>query len=135
MNVTERYVELLATEGYRPKVDEDDANEIQFSVERARFRLTVDPNDEAYVAISLDFRVDEGHAFGRLLTIANELNGRVKVVKTLVHPEAHAVRFSFETLVRGTMQGDELARAVSYLRHAADEYFGEVGKPALITKP
>jgi hypothetical protein len=128
MNVTERYVELLAGEGYRPKVDEDDATEIEFKVERVRFRMIVDPSDDQFVAISLAYRIEAGHAVEQLLAVANEMNRRIKVVKVLVQPDASAVRFSYETLVRGTLDPDLLERAISFLRGTSDEYFEEIRK-------
>lgn len=129
MNVTERYVELLANEGYRPKVDEDDATEIDFKVERVRFRMIVDPTDPDFIAISLAYRVENGHALEQLLTVANEMNHRVKVVKVLVQPDASAVRFSYETLVRGALDPELLERAISFLRGISDEFFEEIRKP------
>jgi hypothetical protein len=54
------------------------------------------------------------------------MNRRIKVVKVLVHPDATAVRFSYETLVRGTLEPDLLERAISFLRGTSDEYFEEI---------
>ena len=128
MNVTERYVELLANEGYRPKVDEEGATEIDFKAERLHFRMLLDESDPDFVAINLTYTVEEGHAPEKLLAVANELNRSVKVVKVLVHPEGHAVRFAYESLVRGTLDPDLLERAVSFLRSTSDEFFDEIRK-------
>jgi hypothetical protein len=128
MDVTDRYVELLANEGYRPKVDEDDETEIEFRAERLRFRMSLDPADPAFVAILLAFTVEEGHALEKLLTVANEQNQRAKVVKVLVHPEGKWVRFSYEALCDGTLPPEVLERAIVYLRGVSDDYFEEIRK-------
>jgi hypothetical protein len=134
VNVTEKYVELLANEGYRPKVDEEDATEIEFKAERIRFRMRLDPSDPDFVGITLDYRLEEGHALEKLLAVANEMNRRIKVVKVLVPPDATAVRFSYETLVRGTLEPDLLERAISFLRGTSDEYFDEIRKADPVAK-
>jgi hypothetical protein len=128
MDVTDRYVELLANEGYRPKVDEDDETEILFKAERLRFRMSLDSSDPAFVAITLSFSVEEGHALEKLLAVANEQNQRAKVVKVLVHPGGKSVRFSFEALCAGTLPLDLLERAIAYLRGVSDDYFEEIRK-------
>jgi hypothetical protein len=128
MNVTERYVELLATEGYRPQVDEDDSTKIVFKVVGVQYRVLLDASDPDFVAVTLSYRVDPTHSLERLLSLANEFGRRIKVVKILVHPDGDVVRFSYETLYRGTLPPELLERVIFFLRSTSDEYFEEIRK-------
>ena len=126
MEVTNRYLELLADEGYRPKVVDDEATEIEFKAERLRYRLVLDPKDPEFVAVTLSYRIDEGHPLEQLFALANDFNQRIKVVKTLVHPAGELVRFAFEALSRDPLPPELLERALGFLRSTSDEYFEEI---------
>jgi hypothetical protein len=126
MNVTDRYVELLANEGYRPKVDEAGGTEIEFKAERLRYRMMLEAVDPEFVAITLDYGIDGEHALEKLLAVANEFNRRVKVVKTMVHPDGDAVRFSYEALSPAPLSPEQLERALFFLRSTSGEYFEEI---------
>jgi hypothetical protein len=126
MNVTDRYVELLANEGYRPTVDDREATEIEFKVEGIRFHAMLDENDPEFVAITLCYRLDGAYGIERLLALANDFARRIKVVKVLIYPDAEVARFAYETLCSGTLAPELLQRAISFLRGASDEYFQEL---------
>ncbi|WP_242333377.1 YbjN domain-containing protein [Anaeromyxobacter sp. SG66] len=132
MSVNERWVELLANEGYRPKVQDDDATVVEFKAERLRYRILLEENDPEFVGVVLDYSVESGHEFQKLLAVANHLNASMKVVKTVVHPDGDAVRFCYEAIVKTALEPGLLDRALAYLRNTSDQFFEEVRKEPVV---
>jgi hypothetical protein len=128
-SIGEKYVELLANEGYRPKVETDDESvEILFKSEGAQYRLGVDSGDPEFFALSLCYGIDEGVPTEQLLAIANDANERWKVVKVTVQPTGEAARFQYEAF--GQLTADTLERALSILRTTCHAFFKEVQERA-----
>lgn len=95
--VAKKYLELLATEGYRPQREtEERGADITFTSEGVQYRLSVDEADQEFLSLSLCYSLDEGLPMDRLLHLANDGNEYWKVVKVTVHPAGEAVRFQFE---------------------------------------
>lgn len=128
-SIGEKYVELLANEGYRPKLEADDESvEILFKSEGAGYRLGLDRDDAEFFALSLCYGVDEAVPVEQLLAIANDMNERWKVVKVTVQPTGEAVRFQYEAF--GQLTAETLERALSILRTTSHAFFKEVRERA-----
>ena len=129
MSVAQKYLELLSTEGYRPDLEGDEGSpRIVFKAEGASFRMILDEEDPEFFGLTLGYGVPEGHEFGRLTGLANELNDRWKVVKATIHPDGDAVRFAFEIFTGDAVSPGLLERAIRALRLVAEEFFEELRK-------
>ena len=125
-SVGEKYVELLAKEGYRPELETDDESvDILFKSEGVRYRLAVFHDDPEFFTLALCYGLDEpGVTLEQLLAIANDANERWKVVKVTIHPAGEAVRFQYEAFGQLTAEG--LERALGILRMTSTAFFKEV---------
>jgi hypothetical protein len=125
-SVGEKYVELLANEGYRPKIETDDESvDILFRSEGIQYRLALYHDDPEFFALSLCYGIDEqGVTLEQLLAIANDANERWKIAKVTLHPVGEAVRFQYEAF--GQLAAEGLERAIGILRMTSNEFFKEV---------
>ncbi|MDH4458191.1 MAG: hypothetical protein QE272_05775 [Nevskia sp.] len=111
--------ELLAEEGYRPKIDED--GDIRFSVEGFTHMLDFDERDPAYVRLMLPqfWSIDDADELQRAYIAANEVCLMVKGAKVFVVNEAavwSTVEYVVTTLEAVT--GPMLARHLEMIRRA-----------------
>lgn len=124
-HVAEKYLELLAAEGYRPRRESEERGaDIVFKSEGGLYRLSVDEVDQDFLSLSLCYSLDEGLPMDRQLHLANAGNEHWKVVKITVHPAGEAVRFQFEAF--GRLTSELLHRALHILQEAARRFFGEL---------
>lgn len=125
MTIGEKYVELLANEGYRPRLETDEGSvEILFKSEGVQYRLGLEEADPEFFTLSLCYGVDDAVPVEQLLSIANSANERWKVVKATVHPTGEAARFQYEAF--GQLTPESLQRALSILRTASNAFFEEI---------
>lgn len=125
-SIGDKYVELLADEGYRPRVESDDDRvDILFKSEGVQYCLVVGRDDPDFFALTLCYGVeDEGLTLEQLHALANDANELWKVAKVTVHPAGEAVRFWYEAF--GQLGAEGLERAIAILRRASDEFFREI---------
>jgi len=134
--VARAYLDVLAGEGYRPKVDDEGVDEtsspILFKKEGTTFVLFAYEDDPEYFRMGLSFKLGQGpHDAASLAEVANDLNDRWKGVKTVLDLEESRVRFAVETFLTGQkVSGALLERSTHALRCAADDFFGARRPPA-----
>jgi hypothetical protein len=123
-NATQRYLDLLAEEGCRPKLEgsSDSQATISFKSEGESFLLFVDEDDETFLHIGSFYELGEVDA-DCALSLANDLNELLKAVKVTIAPEDRAVRFHVESFLEDAPSMKHIERAVSLLRGAAVEFF------------
>ena len=121
-----RYLELLADEGYRPKLDGTETGDrnlvIRFKLEGQKFVVLVDEDDEGFFALGLSYDlgdVDLATAKDR----ANELNEQLKAVKVIVSAQDRCVRFHVEAFLESPATLPVLERSMVALRNAAASFF------------
>jgi hypothetical protein len=123
-NVTRRYLDLLAEEGYRPKLEgaTDLHTIISFKSEGEAFMIFVDEDDEAFLHVGSFYELGEVD-IDSALCFANDLNERLKAVKVTIAPDDGAARFYVETYLDDAPAVKHIERAVDLLRGAALEFF------------
>jgi hypothetical protein len=127
--VAHAFREVLAEEGYRPKVeggeDETTTTRIAFKSEGTRFTLYAYEDDPEYFRLAAAYDLGEGpHDGAGLASIANHVNEHVKAVKTVLDLDRNGVRFIVETFLTGQKVTPALIeRATSALRAAANDFF------------
>jgi len=123
-NLAERYLDLLAEEGYRPKLEgsSDVHAVISFKSEGESFMVFVDEDDESFLHVGSFYELGKIEA-DSALSLANELNEQLKVIKITVSPQDNAVRFHVESFLDEAPAMSHIELAVSSLREAAVEFF------------
>lgn len=127
--VAAAFLDVLADEGYRPKLDRDRSDEnascIAFKAEGTTFLLLAYEDDPEYLRLGVSYDLGEGRDDpAALAALANEVNDQVKGVKVVLAPEDRAVRFVVETFLAGQrVTGALLERALGALRKAAGDFF------------
>ena len=99
----QRLKDLLAEEGYRPRLEsrEDGPSALEFKVEGRRFVLRAWASDEEFVQVCTGVALDEGGPDEvTLLRLGNELQAHYKGMKTYLPPSRAFVEFQIE-LLRG----------------------------------
>lgn len=114
---TDRLMEFLTQEGFRPSLAEGGA--VRFNFEGGRYSIRVLPDDDQYVSVSYPFfwelRSPEEEV--RALRAANRAGQVVKAAKVHVLPQHHNVWAEVELLVVAPEQFDKLfPRALSILK-------------------
>jgi hypothetical protein len=132
--VAHAFCEVLAEEGYRPKVegDEDETTtRIVFKSEGTRFTLYAYEDDPEYFRLAAAYDLGEGpHDDAGLASIANHVNEHMKGVKTVLDLDRNGVRFIVETFLTGQKVTPALIeRATSALRAAANDFFASRRPP------
>ena len=121
------FVELLAEEGFRPRVEgEGDEAFISFKWEGVSFLMVPDPAESRFFHLVARYELPRPLDYDLLLA-ANELNAAWKVVKAVVVAAEGAIDFHFEAHLgeQGSM-APLLARALPALRSGAAHFFKEV---------
>lgn len=127
--VADAYVDILAEEGYRPKIErgesDDTSTVIHFKSEGIRYRLFAYEDDPEYFRLGVSYDLGEGpHDAALLARIANDVNDRLKGVKAVLGLDQNGVRFVVESFLTGQKVTAALVeRATSALRSAADDFF------------
>lgn len=127
--VAAAFLDVLAEEGYRPKLDRDCSDEntscIAFKSERTTYLLFAYEDDPEYLRVGVSYDLGEGpDDAAALAALANRVNDQVKGVKTVLAPDDHSVRFVVETFLTGQrVSGALVERALGALRKAADDFF------------
>ena len=120
------YVELLATEGYRPRRDEGSTS-ITFKAEGARYRLQVPQEDPDYVRLLSFWRLPDDTTIEAALRVAGEINYERKAVKVAVVPDGRTVILSFEAFYKEPAHvAPFLVRVIELVDSAASEFFEQV---------
>jgi hypothetical protein len=130
--VAKHYFDLLAEEGYRPKVSRSDDNQsaLRFKSEGVGFLLIVDEDDDSFFHLSLAYELGDGVAdMAGAMSRANDLNADYKAVKVTVHPAERGVRFHIEAFFDAPATLPVIQRSIGALRNAARAYF-EPARPA-----
>ena len=130
--VVKHYLDLLAEEGYRPKVtpSEDDHSVVRFKSEGTAFLLFADEDDEAFFHLATGYELGDGVAdMAGAMSRANDLNADYKAVKVTVHPAERSVRFHVEAFLDTPATLAVIQRSVGALRNAARAFF-EPARPA-----
>jgi hypothetical protein len=129
-----KFLDLLANEGYRPKVigDGDDAF-VTFKNEGTKFLVIPDPREAAFFHVVLSFEAPE-EPLEQLLVKANRINATWKTVKAVVTDHG-SVGFHFEAVLdEHTDATVLLQRAVRVLYDASREFFDGKDEEA-VAKP
>jgi hypothetical protein len=132
------YLELLASEGFRPSVEGADPEDgdgdgsdafLLFKYEGAKFTLQPELPDPTFFLIKHAYQA-QPQPLAVLLRIANDLNHGCKVVKTLIEPDG-AVGFSFEAFVDDVATaGPLLLKGLGALSWASSQFFERLEKLA-----
>jgi hypothetical protein len=129
--LADRYLELLAEEGYRPRLErhpeQAHLSRIEFKVEGVKFNVFLDEEDPAFFQLSLAFDLG-ARSFGdtALLAAANHLNDEMKAVKATIDRDANVARFHYEAFVEGPPSSEILGRSMFQLRRASDDFFERI---------
>lgn len=126
--VVERWCDLLAEEGYRPRPELKEGSAphwfIPFKHEGTRFGVYLDEKDPTYMQLELAYTVDPTIApLTTLLEVANEINSLTKGVKVTVSPAGDSAWFMLEWFSESVPSPAVLGRLLSQARHAAEEFF------------
>jgi hypothetical protein len=114
---TDRLMEFLATEGYRPSLRSN--GDIVFKHDGGLYGIRFDPGDEQYFVIDHpDFwRLKAEAEVTRAVQAANRASAGIKVVKVLVLEERREVWATVELFADGTAQFEAtFGRILSALR-------------------
>lgn len=119
-----RYFDLLAEEGYRPKLEQtgERTSTVAFKSEGLTFVLLVDESDEEFLGLGLSYGLGDADPVAAA-SRAHELNDQLKVVKVCVAPEDRSVRFTVEVFLEAPATMRLLDRATWALRNAAKSFF------------
>lgn len=84
MTKAELFIDFLADEGYRPKLDSD--GDVTFKHEGKTYIIFAEEDDKTYVRLGALFiwSIDDEAERGRAHAVANEMNRAYKVVKVCV---------------------------------------------------
>ena len=127
--VAAAFLDVLAEEGYRPKVDGDREDErsscIAFKAEGTTYLLFAYEDDPEYLRLGVSYDLGDGRDdTAALAAVANQVNEQVKGVKAVLSTDDRSVRFSVETFLTGQrVTGALIERALGALRKAADDFF------------
>jgi hypothetical protein len=124
--VAKRYFDLLAEEGYRPKIGSSENNHsiLRFKSEGTVFLLFVDEDDESFFHLALTYDLGDGVAdMAGAMSRANDLNADYKAVKVTVHPAEQSVRFHVEAFLEDLATLSVIQRCIGALRDAARAFF------------
>jgi hypothetical protein len=129
--LADRYLELLANEGYRPKLERHPEQphlaRVEFKAEGAKFNVFLDEEDPGFFQLSLAFDLGARNLDDTaLLAAANHLNDEMKAVKVTVDRDANLARFHYEAFVEGPPSSEILERSMFQLRRASDDFFERI---------
>ena len=116
--VAKHYFDLLAEEGYRPKVvrAEDNQSVVRFKSEGNAFLLFVDEDDEAFFHLALGYDLGDGVAdMAGAMSRANDLNADYKAVKVTLHPAERSVHFHVEAFLEAPATLPVIQRSIAAL--------------------
>ena len=122
----QRLKDLLAEEGYRPRLEsrEDGPSDLEFKVEGRRFLLRAWVSDEEFVQVCTGVLLDDGGPDeATLLRFGNELQAHYKGVKTYLPPSRAFVEFQIELFLGGHPLSPELLERCINILKAADRDF------------
>ena len=131
-NVAQRWIEFLAEEGYRPRLEAQEARPgqslIRFKAEGTSFIAFAEESDPDFFHLAAAFdTAEEDIDVPVLLLTANDVNNEAKVVKTIVATEEKGVHFHVESFLGGTRLTPEyVERAMFQLHHAVEVFFSRV---------
>ncbi len=129
--LADRNLELLAEEGYRPRLERHPEQphlaRVEFRAQGAKFSIFLDEEDPGFFQLSLAFDLG-ARSLGAtaLLAAANHLNDQVKAVKATVDRDANVARFHYEAFVEGPPSSEVLDRSMFQLRRASDDFFERI---------
>lgn len=125
-SVAIRIADLLAEEGYRPKVAESDGpfQRIDFKAEGARFIVRVSDKDPDFVAVILGYLLDEPiPEMEAILRIGFEVQSEAKVAKFFVDSERTYFEMQAELFLGGQpLTARHVERCIAVLRRAAADF-------------
>ncbi|MGC4000487.1 MAG: YbjN domain-containing protein [Anaeromyxobacter sp.] len=131
--VRDALVDFLSEEGFRPHSgpSEGDLTPITFKLEGVQLILFAHEDDPEYFRLAAAFDLEQGRYDAEALhRLVNDLNDRMKGVKTVLDLESASVRFLVETFLCGQpVSGALLERSLSALRSAADDFFAACRPP------
>jgi len=133
MSVThiDDYVELLASEGYRPTRD-DTAPLIYFKAGGTRYRLQLFEGDTDYIRLTSYWGLDDDTTDAVAFQAVGETNRQMKFVKASREPGERGVLFSWEALYQEPAHAAPfIERALSQLDSCMSEFFRRVKQLAL----
>lgn len=121
-----RLKDLLAEEGYRPRLEpgDDGPSVLEFKVEGRRFLVRAWASDEDFVQICTGVGLEEGSPDeSALLRFGNELQAHYKGVKTYLPPSRSFVELQIEVFLGGhPLSADLLERCIGILRAAGRDF-------------
>lgn len=122
----QRLKDLLAEEGYRPRLEpsDDGPSVLDFKVEGRRFLVRAWASDEDFVQICTGVGLEDGGPDeSALLRFGNELQAHYKGVKTYLPPSRAFVEFQIEVFLGGhPLSADLLERCIGILRAAGRDF-------------
>lgn len=129
-----RYVELLAEEGYRPKWDpiDETVSSVLFKVEGTQVVIFTDEEDEDFFHMGLAIDLNDGMEIPWALDRANRVNDDLKSVKATVHPDDRSVRFRIEAFLPGAPTLPMILRSVVAIEAAAEAFFDTETAPRML---
>jgi hypothetical protein len=120
------YMELLATEGYRPTKDDEDTL-IYFKAEGTRYRLQFFEEDTDYIRLSAMWGLDDDTAEDVAYRAVSEVNRQMKFAKVSIEPAERGVLVSWEALYKEPAHAAPfLERALNQLDSCASYFFKRV---------
>jgi hypothetical protein len=137
----QRWMDLLAEEGYRPHLEEDETDpgrsNIAFKAEGVRFILYLHDRDPAFYNLTLTYRLGSYATTPdfALLAAANEENWEAKVAKAIVSLQNRSASFNIEVFGEELPSVAVLERMIRQLDESADRFFSrlkESAKPVVL---
>jgi hypothetical protein len=115
-------IDVLRRAAFRPK--RENGNVLSFRVGDANFIYETFGDAEGYARIVLFYKLDDSVDTESLVLIANGVNYKMRLVKTVIDPTRGGVSFAVEQLFRtiDTLEG-QLSRAIDLLFASRDEFF------------
>ncbi len=123
----DRIADVLAEEGYRPRVLEPSGGyrRIDFKAEGTRFQVRLNEDDPDFVAICVGYVFDDPVPdVNAILRAGHDVQSEAKVAKFCLDPECKWYELQAELFLGGRpLNGQQLERCVQVLRRAAREFY------------
>lgn len=134
-SIATRIADLLAEEGYRPKLAESDGpyQRIDFKAEGTRFLVRVSEKDPDFVAVILGYLFDEPvPEMEAILRVGFEVQSEAKVAKFFVDSERTYFEMQAELFLGGQpLTARHLERCIAVLGRAAADFSERLSAAAL----
>jgi hypothetical protein len=129
-SLAQAFAKIVEISGYIATVN--DGNDVAFRVQGTQYILETKDDDTNYVRYLLGYRMGDDISYERALAVANDVNIRLKAVKTTVYSGKLAsdgapfVRFAVEAFLdEPGHQSAMFERTLSVLSSAAEKFFAE----------